>query len=74
MKLLTVAHLRKLIEHLPDDTRVLRPASDHSYKPAEGMVGTALLESEGNHWTEDYGEEMTPEADYGKRHKVLIVS
>jgi len=73
MKLLTVAHLRKLIENLPDDTRVLRPARDHSYEPASGSTGTALYDAESRIWTEDYGEDSTPEAEYGKRHKVLII-
>ena len=73
MRLMTVGHLRKLIEKLPDETRVLQPASDHSYGPVIGEVGTALLDPESRTWTEDFGEDMTPESEYGKRFDVLIL-
>jgi len=69
---MTVGELKKLIEKMPDDTPILVPGDDHSYRAATASNCTALLERR-NQWTEDYGEEMTPEKEYGKRVKALIV-
>lgn len=38
---MNVGQLRRLIEGLPDDVVVLRPASDHSYAKADGAIETA---------------------------------
>ena len=70
---LTVKILRDIISELPDDTLVLTPGGDHSYCPAHALPATALKSSR-NQWTEDHGEEITPEKEYGKRVKVLVIS
>lgn len=69
---MTVKELSEIIANMPGDAKVLVPSSDHSYRDADGMVTTALyLRRRG--WTEDYGEEHTPEAEYGKRMTVLVI-
>jgi hypothetical protein len=67
----TVAKLKAAIADLPDDTPVLMPAEDHSYRLASFWPTTAL--QKGRSWTEDYGEETTPEAEWGKRVDVFVV-
>ena len=69
---MNVKQLKALLKKVPDDVLVLVPGEDHSYRKADANVTTALLE-EGGTWTEDYGEDTTPEAEYGKRKKVLVV-
>ena len=69
---MNVKELRKLLENEPDDAVILCPASDHNYRIANVSLDTALKDKDGN-WTEDYGEEATPQKVYGKRLKVLIV-
>ena len=72
----TVKQLKELIANLPDDAQVLVPGEDHSYRAASVEATTALREGRGRHsgWTEDHGEELTPEADYGKRMQVVVVT
>lgn len=69
----TVGALRKALEKLPDDTPVITPGGDHSYYLTSGHATTALVNRNGE-WTEDYGEEDTPEAEFGKRVKVFVVA
>lgn len=72
---MTVGELKELLADQPDELPILIPGSDHSYYEATARVGTALLEDASRgQWTEDYGEETTPEATYGTRLAVLIVS
>lgn len=70
---MTVRELRKLLETAPDDAPVLAPGPDHSYRAVEVHLGTALLEAR-EQWTEDHGEETTPEAEYGKRIPAVIIT
>lgn len=67
-----VAKLRELIDEIDDGALLVVPSFDHSYRSPLIYNGTALLEENGN-LTEDFGEEMTPESEYGKRIKVLII-
>lgn len=69
---MTVGQLKKLLAELPDNTPVLVPAPDHSYRDrvSAGAI-TALYAVEG--WSEDHGEDVTPEAEYGKRYTVFVV-
>ena len=69
---MSVKELKEIIAGLPDETPVVSPGSDHSYRPASAEATTALMERR-NQWTEDYGEDTTPEK-YGKRMKVVVVS
>jgi len=67
-----IKQLKKLIDGLSDDTEILTSGRDHSYREPHIEVISAL-EERGGTWTEDYGEEVTPEAEYGKRKIVLFV-
>jgi hypothetical protein len=69
----TLGEFRRLTADLSDDVRILVPAPDHSYDRAQINVGTALFSDDGE-ITEDYGEEDTPEAQFGKRHNVLVIA
>lgn len=70
---MNVGALRKLMEGLPDDAPVLTTGSDHSYRAVEAEATTALQDEQHGDWTEDYGEDVTSEKEFGKRRKVLIV-
>jgi len=70
---LTVKKLRDLLEGLPDDAPVIQSASDHSYRRVTFTPHTALYDAATDAWTEDYGEDETPEEEYGKRIEVVIV-
>jgi hypothetical protein len=74
MRNLNVGKLKKLIEGLADDVLVVGPAPDHEYRQVDGEATTALIDEESRCMTEDHGEDVTPEADYGKRITVLVIS
>lgn len=67
-----VKDLKALIENAPDDAIVVMSGHDHEYRECSCMMTTALKEGKYS-WTEDFGEEKTPEAQYGKRLPVLLV-
>jgi len=73
MRTLTVKALRALLADAPDDAIVMVPAHDHAYRLADAEVTTALQENRYS-WTEDHGEEMTPEAEYGRRIPIVLVT
>jgi len=69
-------HLTKLqflaeVSKMPDNALIVVPSSDHSYREAHIEESTALFDGKG--FTEDYGEDVTPEAEYGKRIPVIVV-
>ena len=70
---MNVKELRQLLTRLPDDAVIVCPSSDHNYRVATISSDTALKDKHGD-WTEDYGEEVTPQKQYGKRLQVLIVT
>lgn len=70
---MNIKQLKDLIADAPDSMPVLMPATDHAYRPATAERTTALKERGGS-WTEDHGEELTPQKTYGKRSDVLIIS
>ena len=72
--MMTVGDLKKLLADVPDGAALLCPASDHEYQTASVDVTTALHDAEHCCWSEDHGEDVTPEADYGKRLPVVVVS
>ena len=73
MRLMKVSDLKKLIATAPEDAVLVVPAPDHSMRPAMAGIGTVLFDRKSYLWTQDYGEDSTPEADYGKRIPALIV-
>ena len=77
-----VSELKALLENCPDGSPIVIAGEDHSYVEVEVVLTTALLEEgtfEGMrkgyrvHITEDHGEQMTPEAEYGERFNVVLV-
>jgi hypothetical protein len=74
MKRFTVKDLRNIIAGLDDETIVLTSAGDHSYLFAYAEVSTVLTENYAyGQYTEDHGEQYTPEAEYGERVPALIL-
>lgn len=71
MKAITIAKLREIIADAPETAFLVVPSHDHSYRPASVEVGTALFHPQCI--SEDFGEDQTPEEEYGKRLPVLIV-
>lgn len=68
----TIGQLKKLIKDLPDDTPVLSSKmSGVFFTPANLAVTHALKTEIG--FAEDYGECATPEQQFGKRKRVLLV-
>ena len=72
--MITVGDLKKLLADVPDGAVLLCPASDHEYQPASVDVTTALHDAEHHCWTEDHGEDVTSEAEYGKRKPAVVFS
>jgi hypothetical protein len=73
---MTVKELKALITDLPDDTPVLVAGSDHEYGDDTIRVGTVMKTVYGPSrtcWAEDYGEDLTPEAQWGKRTQALLI-
>jgi len=68
---MNVKRLKQLIANLPDEMPVLVTIPDHSYRECTGAVTTALRDK--HVWSEDHGEENTPESEYGKRTRVLVM-
>lgn len=71
---MNVKQLREIIKDMPDEIQLVTSARDHSYRSAGVFSSTALFDAETGTWTEDHGEDTTPEAEYGKRTDVLIFS
>lgn len=67
----TVKQLRELMASLPDDALVLTDAPDHEHFHCTAEAGTAL--HKGGVFTEDHGEADTPEKEFGKRIKALLI-
>ena len=58
--MITVLTLKRLCENLPDDTPVLVPGSDHSYREPKAIVTTVA--HEGVHcWGETWAESPDPQ-------------
>lgn len=62
-----------MLESAPEDALVVIPACDHSYREARCQLATGLIDDDTGQWTEDHGEEVTPEAEYGTRLPILLV-
>jgi hypothetical protein len=69
---MSVKQLKELIATAPDNMPVLIPGSDHSYRSCRAEITTALNPCWGT-WNEDFGEDSTPEKEYGKRRDVLVI-
>ena len=70
---MNVGQLRKLLEGLPDDRRVLVPSHDHSYRDCQAERCFARYEGH-NNWGEDFGgTKEFPEDEFGIRMPVIVV-
>lgn len=56
-----------------DEALVVTSSFDHSYRRVTANTGTALM-SRSRELSEDFGEDTTPEAEFGKRINVLIIN
>lgn len=73
-RVLTAGMLRTMLAELPDDAPVVTSAPDHALRFATAAVTTGLYHKPSASWSEDYGEELSPEGEeFGKRFKVLRV-
>ena len=70
MTKMTKKELIERIKDAPDDALILGPDHDHNYRGITPDVTTAL--QDGNHFTEDFGEDLTPESEHGKRVPVIV--
>lgn len=60
---ITVGELRDLIKGMDDETVVLVPGDDHSYRRADASVGTAGYSKKFQMYFEWYGEENAGETE-----------
>ena len=72
MRELTVGALREQIAHLPADTLVVGPSSDHSYR--ELSVGTAQAEKVGIRQLVEYYDEANATDPNNPVLTVLVIS
>lgn len=70
---LTKQTLIKALQDLPEDTEILIVGMDHSLFRPTCFVTTALQDKRSGEFIEDFGEESTPEAKWGKRRKVVVI-
>lgn len=64
--------LIELLKTVPPDALIVRSVSDHDYQPVSAEVSTALDQGD-DVLTEDYGEDITPESEYGKRINIVLI-
>lgn len=69
----TVGELKNLLEDVDDDVAIVVPSQDHGYTPARAYVSTGLFDRKYRSWTEDHGENATPESEFGERRYILLV-
>lgn len=55
-------------------TVILVPGDDHSYRHCRAVVCTCLYDKSNGRINEDHGEDVTPEANYGKRLPAIIIN
>lgn len=75
MRQLTVKKLMKFLSEFEEDAVVLIPSDEHMYRYPYLQYTTALEENSSyGIYTEDHGEEFTPESEYGKRVSAVVIS
>lgn len=67
-----VKDLRDLIQYAPDAAVVVVRGADHSLREVNCSLTTGLHKGR-REWAEDFGEEATPESEYGRRLPILLV-
>ena len=68
---LTWGELKDKFKNVPDNTPVIVPVEDHSFRRAEAVHDTALFDVDENTWTEDHGDFYL---EYCKQTEVIIIS
>lgn len=71
---MNILELKALIADLPDDTPVLVAGQDHEYDEVYHIIAGNVWKRRGflnrAHWTEDFGEDSTPDA---QRTQALLI-
>lgn len=70
---MTKAQFLDRIKHAPDNALIVVPSPDHGYRVAKPDVTSALSDN-GKNFTEDFGENLTPESEFGKRIPVIVIA
>lgn len=74
---MTVRDMKALLAEMDDDAFLVVSAPDHEYVEVTRVCSTTGLLAKRRRgprrFTEDYGEETTPEAEWGKRTKVVVI-
>lgn len=73
--MMKVKDVIKELSQADPEAYVVIHAPDHSYASVNfnGSRKETGLFSRSTGWTEDYGEDITPEADYGKRLPIVVI-
>lgn len=71
---MNLGQFRELTKNLPDNTFVFLEGTDHDYRVAHASIGSVLANFKEHVYTEDFGEDKTPEAEFGKRIEALILT
>lgn len=71
---MTLREFRELTADLPEDYQILRPNREHGYDEVDLVITTALHDSQTGVWTEDFGDDYTPESTYGRRKEILEIA
>lgn len=69
---MTVKELKVLMANVPDEAVIVMPAYDHNYRVPRVFESSALFCSESGIWSQDYGDDVMPEEEFGKRVPVLV--
>lgn len=74
---MTVKDLKLMLQQVPDTAIVVVFAPDHEFREACAEMTTGLLSNERRGrcaiFTEDFGEDKTPESVWGKRTTVILI-
>ena len=69
---MNVGKLKEMLKNVDDKAIVVSPCGDHSYRMPEAGVTTGLYCRRRNMWSEDHGESITPESEWGVRIPILV--
>lgn len=69
---MTLGELKQILARIDDDNlEVVFHGLDHSFDPIHTAYNTTALK-DGSYYHEDYGEDITPEKEYGRRVNVFV--
>lgn len=69
---MNAGQIRRLLEDWPDAMPVLLKGPGYNYRPANASV-VSVLKDEDGYYSEDLGEDVTPEKFYGHRIKGIVI-